>query len=126
MNSPISRAIPPKLACFPMKNGISHEGISREFLEHENGMSNGDLNWIANFIWGIPDDVLRDLYVQRAAPGWYRHDRDRESVPGEVAAALQSALCGPAGPGRRSASAEAGGRGSDPYPVHQDHTVPAP
>src|SRR2546425_10711721 len=26
------------------------------------GMSNGDLNWIANFIWGIADDVLRDLY----------------------------------------------------------------
>src|SRR6266581_1484659 len=25
-------------------------------------MSNGDLNWIANFIWGIADDVLRDLY----------------------------------------------------------------
>ena len=27
-------------------------------------MSNGDLNWIANYIWGIADDVLRDLYVQ--------------------------------------------------------------
>ena len=26
--------------------------------------SNGDLNWIANFIWGIADDVLRDLYVR--------------------------------------------------------------
>ena len=25
-------------------------------------MSNGDLSWIANFIWGIADDVLRDLY----------------------------------------------------------------
>ncbi len=24
----------------------------------------GDLNWIANFIWGIADDVLRDLYVR--------------------------------------------------------------
>jgi type I restriction enzyme M protein len=22
-----------------------------------------DLNWIANFIWGIADGVLRDLYV---------------------------------------------------------------
>src|SRR5207245_8047166 len=28
------------------------------------GMSNGDLNWIANFIWGIADDVLRDVYVR--------------------------------------------------------------
>src|SRR6266496_2763870 len=28
------------------------------------GMANGNLNWIANFIWGIADDVLRDLYVR--------------------------------------------------------------
>ncbi|MDE0220398.1 MAG: type I restriction-modification system subunit M N-terminal domain-containing protein [Spirochaetaceae bacterium] len=27
-------------------------------------MSNGDLNWIANYVWGIADDVLRDLYVR--------------------------------------------------------------
>src|SRR5436189_3377779 len=27
-------------------------------------MSDGDLNWITNFIWGIADDVLRDLYVR--------------------------------------------------------------
>jgi type I restriction enzyme M protein len=27
-------------------------------------MSNGDLNWIANFIWCIADDVLRDIYVR--------------------------------------------------------------
>lgn len=27
-------------------------------------MSNGDLNWIANYIWSIADDVLRDLYVR--------------------------------------------------------------
>ncbi|PIU51058.1 restriction endonuclease subunit S [Candidatus Desantisbacteria bacterium CG07_land_8_20_14_0_80_39_15] len=27
-------------------------------------MSNGDLNWIANFIWSIADDVLRDVYVR--------------------------------------------------------------
>jgi type I restriction enzyme M protein len=26
------------------------------------------LNWIASFIWGIADDVLRDLSVR----GWYR------------------------------------------------------
>lgn len=25
-------------------------------------MANDDLNWIANDIWGIADDVLRDLY----------------------------------------------------------------
>ncbi len=25
-------------------------------------MATGDLNWIANYIWGIADDVLRDLY----------------------------------------------------------------
>lgn len=27
-------------------------------------MSNGDLTWITNFIWGIADDALRDLYVR--------------------------------------------------------------
>lgn len=27
-------------------------------------MQQGQLNWIANFIWGIADDVLRDLYVR--------------------------------------------------------------
>ena len=27
-------------------------------------MSNGGLNWIANFIWGIADDILRDVYVR--------------------------------------------------------------
>lgn len=25
-------------------------------------MTNGDLNWITNYIWSIADDVLRDLY----------------------------------------------------------------
>jgi type I restriction enzyme M protein len=30
----------------------------------ENDMSNGGLGWITNFIWGIADDVLRDLYVR--------------------------------------------------------------
>ncbi len=28
------------------------------------GITNGDLNWIANYIWSIADDVLRDLYVR--------------------------------------------------------------
>jgi len=27
-------------------------------------MSNANLNWIANFIWGIANDVLRDVYVR--------------------------------------------------------------
>ena len=27
-------------------------------------MDHTDLNWIANYIWGIADDVLRDLYVR--------------------------------------------------------------
>ena len=29
-----------------------------------NATSSADLNWIANYIWGIADDVLRDLYVR--------------------------------------------------------------
>src|ERR1041384_2268707 len=27
-------------------------------------MEQGTLNWIATFMWGIADDVLRDLYVR--------------------------------------------------------------
>lgn len=27
-------------------------------------MGDGNLYWIANFIWGIADDVLRDVYVR--------------------------------------------------------------
>jgi type I restriction-modification system DNA methylase subunit len=27
-------------------------------------MDSSKLSWIANFIWGIADDVLRDLYVR--------------------------------------------------------------
>ncbi len=27
-------------------------------------MSNAELGWITNYIWGIADDVLRDLYVR--------------------------------------------------------------
>ena len=27
-------------------------------------MNSGDLSWVANYIWGIADDVLRDLYVR--------------------------------------------------------------
>jgi type I restriction enzyme M protein len=27
-------------------------------------VNNGELSWITNFIWGIADDVLRDLYVR--------------------------------------------------------------
>jgi len=27
-------------------------------------MTNGNLSWIANFIWAIADDVLRDVYVR--------------------------------------------------------------
>ena len=27
-------------------------------------MANNNTNWIANFIWGIADDILRDLYVR--------------------------------------------------------------
>src|SRR5258707_11357044 len=31
---------------------------------HEHQMKSTDLGWITNFIWGIADDVLRDLYVR--------------------------------------------------------------
>ena len=27
-------------------------------------MDSSQLNWVTNYIWGIADDVLRDLYVR--------------------------------------------------------------
>ncbi|HRH55426.1 MAG TPA: class I SAM-dependent DNA methyltransferase [Candidatus Paceibacterota bacterium] len=32
--------------------------------ENDPPLRNGDLHWIANFIWGIADDVLRDVYTR--------------------------------------------------------------
>ena len=45
----------PQGSILDSKNQIQNKG---DFL------ANGDLNWIANFIWGIADDVLRDVYVR--------------------------------------------------------------
>jgi len=42
----------------------AHVGTSRRIGEKGTKVVNGDLGWIANFIWGIADDVLRDLYVR--------------------------------------------------------------
>lgn len=39
------------------------EGLKVTMVEI-NGAGNGNLSWITNFIWGIADDVLRDLYVR--------------------------------------------------------------
>ena len=32
--------------------------------DRDSMLNNGDLSWITNYIWGIADDVLRDLYVR--------------------------------------------------------------
>jgi type I restriction enzyme M protein len=48
-------------------------------------MEQGQLNWIANFIWGIADDVLRDLYVR----GKYRHVILPMTVLGRLDAVLE-------------------------------------
>ncbi len=49
----MSRGSPPSRRIGGLERGVG-----------ERGVSNGDLNWIANYIWGIADDVLRDLYVR--------------------------------------------------------------
>src|SRR5438552_14864965 len=33
-------------------------------IDRGKDMDQGQLNWITNFIWGIADDVLRDVYVR--------------------------------------------------------------
>jgi type I restriction enzyme S subunit len=47
-----------------MKPRISKRERGFVLEEPETLMDNNKLNWIANFIWGIADDVLRDLYVR--------------------------------------------------------------
>ena len=41
-----------------MKNNKSDQGVTGKPMDQSH------LNWITNFIWGIADDVLRDLYVR--------------------------------------------------------------
>ncbi len=36
----------------------------KENPQQDEALTNGDLHWVANFIWGIANDVLRDLYVR--------------------------------------------------------------
>lgn len=45
-------------------NFASRAGLSAKRSQTGGGAVNGDFHWIANFIWGIADDVLRDLYVR--------------------------------------------------------------
>ena len=37
---------------------------NRSITPHHHPMTTPNLNWIANYIWGIADDVLRDVYVR--------------------------------------------------------------
>jgi hypothetical protein len=53
------------------------------------------LHWIANFIWGIADDVLRDLYVSgkyrdviRGQPHSYLHKPQPLRSPDEIRPAI--------------------------------------
>ena len=43
-------------------------------------MEQGKLSWVANFIWGIADDVLRDLYVRGTVFG-ITYDKPMHNVP---------------------------------------------
>lgn len=47
------------------------------------------LNWIANFIWGIADDVLRDLYVR----GTYRTRLIADAITASSACATRQRAC---------------------------------
>ena len=40
------------------------QSLSPAGLQLSSPMTNGDLHWIANYIWGIADEVLRDVYVR--------------------------------------------------------------
>ena len=47
----------------PVHAARSQTAKVRKEQRHQGG-DNADLTWIANYIWGIADDVLRDLYVR--------------------------------------------------------------
>lgn len=51
LGSECAHTIPPALA-------LEAPRLTRRLMDQN------ELNWIANFIWGIADDVLRDLYVR--------------------------------------------------------------
>jgi hypothetical protein len=42
------------------------------------------LNWIANYIWGIADDVLRDLYVRGKLNGRWHYEIAWKGADGTV------------------------------------------
>ena len=78
-------------------------------------MDQTHLNWIANFIWGIADDVLRDLYVR----GKYRdvilpmtvlRRLDAVLEPTKQAVLDMKASLDKAGIANQDAGAAAGGR----------------
>ena len=69
-------------------------------------MQHGELNWIANYIWGIADDVLRDLYVR----GKYRDVILPMTVLRRLDAVLEDSKAGrsgAAGPARQKAALRA-------------------
>ena len=38
--------------------------VQNQEYREDLSLEGSHLNWIANFIWGVADDVLRDLYVR--------------------------------------------------------------
>ena len=58
-------------------------------------MTSGDLNWIANYIWGIADDMLRDLYQR----GKYRDVILPMTVLRRLDAVLEDGKVGPGNEG---------------------------
>ena len=45
-------------------SGIRKGAVNHMPEQQDEALTNGDLHWVANFIWGIANDVLRDLYVR--------------------------------------------------------------
>lgn len=57
-------------------------------------MDSSQLNWVANFIWGVADDVLRDLYLSHYFKQHRLEYYDRLQAP-------ESSFWGTAGADRR-------------------------
>ena len=64
--NPDPRVPPPAISVVSSAPGKAAGSQTANVLkrQRQQAMANADLTWIANYIWGIADDVLRDVYVR--------------------------------------------------------------
>lgn len=59
-----SRQAPPAARLQFRHSGVLAVAAGRTARRRRGSLNSHELHWIANYIWSIADDVLRDLYVR--------------------------------------------------------------